>query len=209
MSFEPQNTAGAADAARSPSADEEPVWLIPVSFWPRVGARIIDILVSMALAAIIGILVGIILVVLQETGIVPGALAHRTDKSSVLSNILFTLGLVGYHAACEAIGGATIGKLVLGIRVCSPNSTPCTVKGAIIRSFAFLIDGLFFGIVAYSTMSKSSLRQRLGDQWGDTLVVRASSLPKRAPGGQVALGIVAGIAVYSAVTFVTLLVDGF
>ena len=207
--FDPQSTATAADEAAPKFAHQEPLWLSPVSFWPRAGARIIDILVVIVPAFIMGVLVAIILAVLATVGIIDAGWEDRMDKATLLSKILFALALVAYHAASEAIGGATIGKLALGLRVCSPDGTACTVGGAIIRSFAFLIDQLFFGIVAYSKMSKSPLAQRFGDDWGNTVVVRASSLPTRAPGGRVALGIVVGLAMYCAVAFVTLLIDAF
>lgn len=65
-----------------------------------------------------------------------------------------------------------------------PSRVTCQTRiragGALVRSLAYYIDGFFFGVVAYSTMSKSPLKQRLGDQWGNTAVFRAASVQGRA-----------------------------
>ena len=46
-------------------------------------------------------------------------------------------------------------------------------------------------------MSRSPLRQRLGDRWGGTTVVRRAQLPSAAVGaGRVALGIAVGLGVW-------------
>jgi hypothetical protein len=42
------------------------------------------------------------------------------------------------------------------------------------------VDGLFFGLVAYSQMQQSAINQRYGDKWADTRVVYSKALPRRA-----------------------------
>ena len=73
-----------------------------------------------------------------------------------------------------------------------------SLLGALVRSFALLLDGALFGLVAYVAMDRSPLRQRLGDRWGDTLVVHRRAMPQLAPRiGQIALGNGIGLAVFA------------
>jgi hypothetical protein len=51
------------------------------------------------------------------------------------------------------------------------------MKQALLRSLAYYFDGLFFGLVAYSSMKQSPLNQRYGDRWAHTVVIRAKELP--------------------------------
>lgn len=104
-----------------------------------------------------------------------------------------TVAVSAYHVASEWIGGATIGKLVLGLRVRNTELGRCTLGGAIIRTLGYFVDALFFGLVAYLVMKESPRKQRLGDQWGKTVVVEAPSLPPDADDvGRIVLGICLG-----------------
>ncbi len=87
-----------------------------------------------------------------------------------------TVGLtafVAYSAASEWLGAATFGKFCTGLRVGQAGDTRQRVsaRAALIRSLAFLIDSLFFGLVAYSAVMRSQVGQRLGDEWAGTRVV--------------------------------------
>ena len=48
------------------------------------------------------------------------------------------------------------------------------MKGAFIRDLAYHVDALFFGLVGYISMEKGPLRQRYGDGWARTVVVKTS-----------------------------------
>ena len=117
-------------------------------------------------------------------------------------------------AMSEAIGGASLGKLMFGYRVVSlPGHEPCTTKAAFIRSAAFFIDSLIFGMVAHLAMGQSDLKQRLGDTWAETVVVKAAALPpasKRATWIAVAgaLGALALRAVLAAIAIVVSYLGG-
>ena len=52
--------------------------------------------------------------------------------------------------------------------------------GALGRSVALLLDGMFFGLTAHSAM-KPPLQPRPGDRWYRTIVTRTSSLAGRLP----------------------------
>jgi uncharacterized RDD family membrane protein YckC len=88
-------------------------------------------------------------------------------------------GYVAYHWICEGLHGSTLGKLVCGIVVVSDNGEPCGMNAAAGRSFAYYVDGLFFGLVGYFSMRESPKQQRLGDKWNDTMVVRRSDVAPR------------------------------
>jgi len=86
------------------------------------------------------------------------------------------IGFFLYHWICEGAHGSTLGKLICGLVVISEDGNPCGMKAAAGRSLAYYIDGLVFGLVAYFSMKESPKRQRLGDKWNDTMVVRRADV---------------------------------
>jgi len=53
-----------------------------------------------------------------------------------------------------------------------------------VRSVAFYLDSLFFGLIAASSMQSSELKQRLGDKWAHTIVVgQAQPVQNTQPSG--------------------------
>ncbi len=81
--------------------------------------------------------------------------------------------LLTYTAVAEWRGGATLGKLLTGLRSVkeAPLGAPLDLRAAVIRNLGFLVDALLLGLVAYSAMARSEQRQRLGDRWAGTVVV--------------------------------------
>ena len=64
------------------------------------------------------------------------------------------------------------------------------------RSLGYYVDGLFFGLVGWTSMSRSPTKQRLGDKWAGTVVVHnrsAQSLALPSP----ALGMLVSVAAYA------------
>jgi uncharacterized RDD family membrane protein YckC len=171
--------------------------------------RILDTLVGAAVGFFGGFVSSVLLVVLQQSGAVDAQWVHRLGHLSAVSLLMGAIGPVVYHAASEGIGGASIGKAALGLRVCRPDGSTCSAAGAVVRNLAYYVDAMFFGAIAYGAMSKSPLQQRLGDRWGRTAVVRAASLPARAPAGRVALGIGVGVALWSLEAFASTLLKAF
>jgi len=90
--------------------------------------------------------------------------------------------------------GATIGKMMFGLRVKSENGAPVTFGGALIRNLLYYVDAFFCGIVGYAFMSKSPLQQRLGDKAGKAVVVTKSTM--EAAGNPI--GVVLGLVGYTA-----------
>ncbi|HEY70661.1 MAG TPA: RDD family protein [Anaerolineae bacterium] len=87
-----------------------------------------------------------------------------------LSLLLGLFGALVYAVSFEAFFGATIGKLLLGMRVIKTDGTPCDFKAALVRGVLRFVDAIVFGLIAYMSM-KPPLYQRLGDQSAKTLVV--------------------------------------
>ncbi len=154
-----------------------PGGLIGVSFWPRVGARLIDFVVHYIVAICAAFLFGIVLAVAAAAAQVPvqPLLAKlRVGPTSILFGLL---GAMVYEVVCEAGHGSTLGKLALGMVVLQEDGTPCRFKPALIRSAAYFIDALFFGIVGYFCMQKSPQEQRHGDEWAHTVVCKRAATP--------------------------------
>jgi uncharacterized RDD family membrane protein YckC len=118
---------------------------------------------------------------LSAAGIIADGWQYRLQGFSLTSLGFGFFGSIGYHFFCEGIHGATLGKLCCGIRVVTEDGSPSTLKGALIRTLAYFFDSLFFGIVGYGSMQKSSLNQRYGDVWGKTAVFKVKEME---PGSQ-------------------------
>ncbi len=150
-----------------------PVQVVGKTFGPRAWAYVIDSVVYLIVTVVVsygvGAVIGIVLSVMgREVQVVDDELSLKCI-SQIISLFQFAL----YFAIFENLYGATLGKLVLGMRVVMENGEPCTFGAAFIRSLFRYIDGLFFGIPAYSSM-KAPLYQRLGDKPAKTIVVDAT-----------------------------------
>lgn len=141
-------------------------------FGIRFLARLIDIIYGTSFGFIIGFVVAIIFAVLAHIGKLDPDWPQLMQKSSLTSLGLSLLGGLLYHSIAEGFGTVTIGKLICGLRVVQIDGRPATMKGAFIRDLGYFIDALFFGLVGYQSMQKGPLRQRYGDVWGETVVVK-------------------------------------
>jgi uncharacterized RDD family membrane protein YckC len=154
--------------------------LIGARFWIRVGAQTIDTLIhwtvwSFAAPVILGVGLGIYAGVSHVDS---GALAQKASSGGWYGYVAAALGFAFYHTVMEATCGATLGKRLFGLVVATTKGGPISFRAALGRSFAYYVDGLFFGIVAYDSM-KPPLQQRLGDMWNSTMVLRRSVLTRR------------------------------
>jgi uncharacterized RDD family membrane protein YckC len=91
-----------------------------------------------------------------------------------LSFILFLV----YYVGLEATRGATLGKMLLGLRVMKEDGSPVDMQAALIRNILRIVDGLFVYLVGAILVWRSDKKQRLGDRVAHTVVVRASSAPQ-------------------------------
>jgi len=158
-----------SEAAQIPS--------LGAGFGIRTGAQIIDLIIHNILGLIAGSFLGVLIALYAAVaGIPASALTAKLQTTSLIGYIIALVGYALYHAICEGVHGATLGKLILKIHVLREDGNPASFGSTIIRSFAFFIDGFFFGLVAYSSMKQSALNQRLGDKWAKTVVVARSTL---------------------------------
>ena len=157
---------------------ESKLTVVGAGFWIRVLARLIDTCVSGAIGLFTGLVAGITLVILQSSSIIEPGWLHRIQGIHLETLAASLMGVAFYHTLCEGIHGATLGKLICGLSVLKEDHlTPCGLKAAVIRSFAYFVDAFFFGLVAYLSMEKTALQQRHGDHWGGTVVVKKSQVP--------------------------------
>jgi uncharacterized RDD family membrane protein YckC len=148
-----------------------------VSFWPRVGARMIDIAVMTFLGFVAGALFGVVLAVVATMLREPLAVvAARYHRAGIAVFIFSVLAGVAYHTIFDGLHGSTVGKLMLGMVVVREDGTPCDLSAALKREIAYFFDALFFGLIGYVSMKKSPQEQRYGDHWAHTIVGRRSAV---------------------------------
>jgi uncharacterized RDD family membrane protein YckC len=167
----------------------------------RLGARLIDFVFgNFILAVIAGIIGGIALVVMQELGRAPENWADLLQGKNFWTYFYGILGTVLYHWFAEGIGGTSLGKLCLGLRVVHFDGRSCEFFPAFKRSLAYFMDALFFGLIAWESMKKSILRQRYGDVWANTVVVKKTlfSPTPKPPVWKIILGNFLGAALWGA-----------
>ncbi len=129
---------------------------------------IITLIVFYAITFIISMIVAVIHI--MSTGEAPIVL----EQNNLMSFVWGFLMTLGYYLIFESLYGASPAKLILKMRVVMKNGDPCTFKAALIRGLLRIIDGFFFGLVAYKHMKAPSYC-RIGDDSADTIVVDSKS----------------------------------
>nr|WP_139164547.1 RDD family protein [Dendrosporobacter quercicolus]NSL50042.1 RDD family protein [Dendrosporobacter quercicolus DSM 1736]SDN31061.1 Uncharacterized membrane protein YckC, RDD family [Dendrosporobacter quercicolus] len=90
-----------------------------------------------------------------------------------LSLYLTMLLSFAYYVYFESAIGATIGKMMIGLKVVKTDGSPCDVRSSAIRTICRLIDGLPFAYLLGAVMVwLSPVNQRLGDRLAGTVVIR-------------------------------------
>jgi len=170
----PARTAVSTDSAPETIAAAEPASdLRGAGFAVRCGARLIDMVYVAVLGLVAGVFGGILILLIGS------AERLRSSSGMNLTGLATAfLGTILYHALCEGMHGATLGKRLLGLRVVSEDGSPVDIKRAMIRTAAFYVDGLFFGLIGWISMRRSPARQRYGDRWARTVVAVADELPQ-------------------------------
>lgn len=203
-----QSDRGFDDIYRPPQADltapsveesEEPASLVGAGFGIRMLARIIDT----TLSYVIGFFMGTLLfIVALATGAIAGPEGWdaAVADTGVLDYAAGALGIVLYHSTTEYLGGASLGKLICGLRVVHERMQPPPLGGVVIRNLGYFVDAFFFGLVAWSAMRESPRSQRYGDRWGHTMVLKRQAVPARARlgAGRLLLGLLLGSLLWAA-----------
>jgi uncharacterized RDD family membrane protein YckC len=156
--------------------DTKPV-IIGAGFWIRAPARILDTAYGSLMGFFAGAFGAIVLLILQHLSIVERGWLMRVSRGKWLLWLASLVGSICYHTLCEGWCGASLGKLVCGLRVLSEDCSPCGLKQALIRSLGYFFDALVFGVVGYFEMTKTLMEQRHGDHWAKTIVVHSSQVP--------------------------------
>jgi uncharacterized RDD family membrane protein YckC len=158
-----------------PGGDGE---LEPAGFGVRAGARVIDMVIHNVVAVVVTFGLAFVVAIYAAIAQVPGQeLIERLGRMTVLSILAALVASVAYHWVAEGLHGSSPGKMILGLAVLSEDGQPCGSRAALLRSLAFFVDGLVFGVPAYTSMRDSPQQQRYGDKWARTIVVRRRSVP--------------------------------
>ncbi|TMB69424.1 MAG: RDD family protein [Chloroflexi bacterium] len=95
--------------------------------------------------------------------------------------LLYLAILYGYYVVLEMLFGATIGKLILGLRVIKVSGAPYGLGAVLIRNLIRFVDSFPFGlyVVGLLFIAATEKKQRLGDIVAGTAVVKASTANAR------------------------------
>jgi uncharacterized RDD family membrane protein YckC len=107
-----------------------------------------------------------------------GTYQIRWEGADFVFPLLLT---IVYFVALEAALGATVGKLVVGIRVRSLDGSRIGLGPALVRNLARVVDALPYVIpylVGGIAVIRSETRQRLGDRWAGTVVILVGTEPR-------------------------------
>jgi uncharacterized RDD family membrane protein YckC len=127
-----------------------------------VGRRAVATIVDTAMLFVLGYVVAAVTGGLTSTG-------FEVQGGPAL--LVFGLWLL-YYIALEATIGATLGKLLLGVRVVKAGGSRMDWSAAIIRNVLRIVDGIFIYLIGAILVWSSQRRQRLGDRVADTVVVQ-------------------------------------
>ncbi len=176
---------------------------IPVTgkrFRIRAAAYIIDSVAYFVGVLAINFAVGVVLIVALTLSRGRQVVVVPQSSTQYLGLVVGVLQFAFYFFLFDWLYGATIGKLILRMRVIRDNGAPCDFRGAFMRALLLNIDGLFFGLVGYSSM-KAPLYQRHGDKSGRTIVVGSKATVIQRP--RAGWWFLVAIVVYSAAIAIT------
>jgi uncharacterized RDD family membrane protein YckC len=141
----------------------------------RMLARLIDLLIQVALLWLLAFVVPLLLAFLELTGLV----VVDFQLASATFVVLLVLVVVGYPVALETLaGGRTLGKLALGLRVVRDDGGPIRFRQALARGLVAaaiewpgLLAPPLTWLACVWTMTVSPQGKRLGDYAAGTLVI--------------------------------------
>lgn len=147
--------------------------LEPAGFWIRAGARLLDWVVLGVGSFFSALLLMIVAGVLEAaTGRPAAQMLDSLQKTTFIGWIGNVLIPLLYHSLFEGVAGTTAGKRMLGLHIVTMEGKPIGFMQGVRRSLGFLVDALFFGAIAWGEMKDSPEKQRIGDRWANTRVVR-------------------------------------
>jgi uncharacterized RDD family membrane protein YckC len=146
------------------------------SFWPRVGAYVIDYLVMAAVTCPIGMAVGA-LTAFTEGGEGGEGASASTLAMQMILNVVAVIGGWLYYALLESSSWqGTVGKKLLGIRVTDEYGNRIGFGKATGRYFAKIISSIIC-LVGFIMVAFTEKRQGLHDMIAGTLVLQGAPTP--------------------------------
>jgi uncharacterized RDD family membrane protein YckC len=136
----------------------------PVGVGPRAVAFLIDWLIFALLIAVVWFASG---------GVSSSVENHLITNPNTELELVITAAALVYFGGLESAWGTTAGKWLLHLRVAMADGTPVTGRAVLLRTLGRLIDCFLLSpVIAAIFVWTSPRRQRLGDRWGRTIVVR-------------------------------------
>lgn len=190
-----QRLTAAAPLIEGPEPVAAPVPVVAVGFARRAVARALDLVLTSFLGGLLATLL------LLALGANESLLGRELPIGGLGVWLIQTAMMIVYHGVAESLGGTTLGKLLCGLQVVGEQGEPLPVGRGLVRNAWVPVDGLLLGLVAYIAMRQSPHRQRLGDRFAHSLVLRRAELPEsvRTPSGAVAHGIILGLGLAAAI----------
>jgi uncharacterized RDD family membrane protein YckC len=145
----------------------------PALEYVGVGRRLLAIIIDGLILLIVNRIIGIVFHsegAITVAGDAATRLAHMGPGAALQIIIPFV-----YYIVMEAMQGATVGKMALGIRVVKLDGSPISWRESIVRNLLRILDHIPY-IIPYLLGAlliwSSPTKQRLGDRIANTVVVR-------------------------------------
>jgi uncharacterized RDD family membrane protein YckC len=100
-----------------------------------------------------------------------GSLTFWWHRLPLLQAVMFLSLYLAYFMVMEALWGATLGKMAVGLKVVKPDGSAITWKEAFLRNLFRLFDGLLFYLVGVLCIRLTRSQQRYGDRIAHTMVI--------------------------------------
>lgn len=140
--------------------------------WRRFRALLLDIIVFSILLTVVNNVYGVSQVTSgSPPNGQPGAFFYNTVTAVAWPSI--ALLWMAYYIVPEALFGASLGKMLLGVRVVRVDGAPLGLGAIVTRNVLRFVDALpgFYLIGGLSVLFTAN-SQRVGDRWAGTTVVR-------------------------------------
>jgi uncharacterized RDD family membrane protein YckC len=85
---------------------------------------------------------------------------------------VFLVIIIAYFILFEGFLSTTPGKTLLGLRIITESGGKISMLQSLVRFAGRFVDGIAANLVGVLIMLNNPHRQRLGDKWAKTLVVR-------------------------------------
>lgn len=147
---------------------DNPDNFVYAGFWLRAGAYVIDIILILAIAFVVGAILGVIIVTLgMDIDEVLG-----TNQPIGAGDIIgFAIGLLYFASMESSASGGTLGKRAVGIRVVNLSRQRISFGNAVGRHFGKILSGLIL-LIGFLMAGFTARKQALHDMMAGTLVIK-------------------------------------